>query len=69
MTESANGLAPARRFLWAELVTLAVVAAAVRLVGSNGSLWLDELFTAWVVLGTDGTTAERAAAGNAAVPY
>lgn len=68
MTE-ANGIAPARKLLWLELAALAVVAAAVRLVGATGSLWLDELFTAWVVLGTDGTMAERAAAGNAAVPY
>jgi hypothetical protein len=69
MTNAANGIAPARSFLWAELAVLAVVAAAVRLVGASGSLWLDELFTAWVVLGTDGTMAERAAAGNAAAPY
>ncbi len=70
MADTANGVASgSRRALWAELAVLAAVAAAVRTVGVGGSLWLDELFTAWVVLGTDGTLAERAAVGNAAAPY
>ena len=70
MADTPNGVASgSRRALWAELAVLAAVAAAVRTVGVGGSLWLDELFTAWVVLGTDGTLAERAAVGNAAAPY
>ena len=69
MAGTPNGLGPRHQTPWVEFALLVAVAAAVRTVGVNGSLWLDELFTAWVALGPDGTLAERAAIGNAAAPY
>lgn len=61
--------APARRIPWAELALLTALAAAVRLVGIDQSLWLDELITTWVALSPDGAMAERAAAWNGTTPY
>ena len=69
MTELHDARAPRRTTLVFELALLLVLGAAVRLVGVGESLWLDELFTSWVVLGPDGTLPERAALGNAAAPF
>jgi hypothetical protein len=60
---------PLYRVPWGELALLAGVAVALHLVGIGESLWLDELFTAWVAFGTDGTLSERAALGNAVPPF
>ncbi|QJW99802.1 glycosyltransferase family 39 protein [Frigoriglobus tundricola] len=70
MTGTRDARAPAGAIsLGIELTLLVALAAAVRLVGVGESLWLDELFTSWVVLGPDGTLSERAALGNAAAPF
>lgn len=61
--------APTRRIPWVELALLTALTVAVRLVGINQSLWLDELITTWVALSPDGAMSERAAAWNAATPY
>jgi hypothetical protein len=56
---------PLRRVRWGELALLVALAAALHSADIGESLWLDELFTAWVALGSDGTLAERAELGNA----
>jgi hypothetical protein len=68
-TASGGSAEPLRHVPWGELALLAALAVALRLVGLGESLWLDELFTTWVVLGPDGTLTERAALGNASPPF
>jgi hypothetical protein len=69
MAPDAWAAEPLRRAPWGELALLTAVAAAVRLVSVGESLWLDELFTAWVAFGPDGTLGERSALGNAVPPF
>ncbi|MEA3245612.1 MAG: glycosyltransferase family 39 protein, partial [Gemmatimonadota bacterium] len=51
------------------LVAVAVVAAWTRVLQARESLWLDELHTAWVAMGSWGEVAARSMAGNQSAPF